>query len=236
MALAEKTARIALVGVAGTDEQLLADSFRQFKLTTTSVSMDHAVTRLTREKFEGCVIPLAHARAEEVLKAVRSAPSNKHMVLYGISDQKTAMRFSSFGLNAILHSPLEKQTLLRMVRGTYLLALHEFRRYVRVPVAIAVTIDDSGSTIYGLTQEVSSGGMSFNCTPPPGSKPVQAAFTLPGAKTVSIKGTICWRREKDSFFGLRFDFADPNRQVVRNWIEDFLDSNAEAAAAAKAGA
>jgi hypothetical protein len=231
---ADKTARIALVGVSGADEQLLADSFRQFKLSVVSVKLEDAAVRLTREKFEGCVIPLAHERAEEILKAVRSAPSNKLMVLYGISDQKTAMRFSAFGLNAILPSPLEKQTLLRMVRGTYLLALHEFRRYVRVPVAIAVTLDDNGTTIYGLTQEVSSGGMSLTCTPPPGTKPLQATFTLPGAKTVTVKGVICWRRDSDNFYGFRFEFADPNRQVVRKWIEDFLDSNAEAAA--KAGA
>jgi hypothetical protein len=189
---------------------------------------------LTREKFEGCVVPLAHDNAEEVLRSARSAPSNRHMVLYGISDHKTAMKFSSFGINAILPDPLDRQTVLRMVRGTYLLALHEFRRYVRVPVAIEVTIQDNGATFHGLTQEVSSGGMSFNTTSVPGTNPVKATFTLPGAKTITIVGLICWRREKDQFYGLRFEFADTNRQVVRKWIEDFLDANAEAAAASKA--
>ena len=105
---------------------------------------------------------------------------------------------------------------------------------MRVPVAIAVTIEDGGSTIYGLTQEVSSGGMSFNTTSVPGNNPVKATFTLPGAKTITIVGSICWRREKDQFYGLRFEFGDPTRQVVRKWIEDFLDANAEAAV--KAGA
>jgi hypothetical protein len=117
------------------------------------------------------------------------------------------------------------------VRGTYLLALHEFRRYVRVPVAIAVTIKENGSVMEGLTQEVSSGGMSFTCSGVPSKKPLQATFTLPGTRTITIKGVICWRRERDSFYGLRFEFSDSNRQVVRGWIEDFLDSNAEAAAA-----
>lgn len=176
-------------------------------------------------------MPLAHPLAESILKAARSAPSNKHMVLYGVSDHKTAMKFSSFGINAILPSPLEKTTLLRMVRGTYLLALHEFRRYVRVPVAIAVTIKENGTVMEGLSQEVSSGGMSFTCSGLPSNKPLQATFTLPGTKTITVKATICWRREKDHFYGLRFEFADPNRQVVRNWIEDFLDSNAESASA-----
>jgi hypothetical protein len=228
---ADKTARIALVAVSGNDEQLLADAFRQFKLSTVTLTAEEATQRLVREKFEGCAIPLAHPMAEAILKAARSAPSNKHMVLYGISDHRTAMQFSSFGINAILPSPLDKPTLLKMVRGTYLLALHEFRRYVRVPVAIAVTIKDNGSVVEGLTQEVSSGGMSFTCTGVPSNRSLQATFTLPGTKTITIKGVICWRREKDNFYGLRFEFADTSRQVVRGWIEDFLDSNAEASAA-----
>jgi len=227
----DRTARIALVAVSGNDEQLLADAFRQFKLNTFTLSAEEAAQRLVREKFEGCVIPLAHPQAEAILKAARSAPSNKHMVLYGMSDHKTAMKFSSFGINAILPSPVDKSTLLKMVRGTYLLALHEFRRYVRVPVAIAVSIKDNGTMLEGLTQEVSSGGMSFTCAGVPGNKPLQTTFTLPGTNTISIKGVICWRREKDNFYGLRFEFADGNRQVVRRWIEDFLDSNAEAAMA-----
>jgi hypothetical protein len=208
----------------------LVDAFRQFKLSTVTLSAEEAAQRLVREKFEGCAIPLEHPMAETVLKAARSAPSNKHMVLYGISDHKTAMKFSAFGINAVLPNPLDKPTLLKMVRGTYLLAVHEFRRYVRVPVAIAVSIKDNGGILEGLTQEVSSGGMSFTCSGVPSNKPLQATFTLPGTRTITVKGVICWRREKDSFYGLRFEFADPNRQIARRWIEDFLDSNAEAAA------
>lgn len=230
----DKTARIALVGLNPKDAELVGEAFRQFKLTVVPIPFAEAATRLVREKYEGCVVRLSDEGAEELLRTARSAPSNRHMVLYGISDHKTAMRFSSFGINAILPDPLERQTVLRMVRGTYLLALHEFRRYVRVPVAIEVTIQDNGATFHGLTQEVSSGGMSFNTTSVPGNNPVKATFTLPGAKTITIVGSICWRREKDQFYGLRFEFGDPTRQVVRKWIEDFLDANAEAAAATKA--
>jgi hypothetical protein len=230
----DKTARIALVGLNTKDAELVGDAFRQFKLNVVPIPLEDAATRLVREKYEGCVVRLGEDGAEQLLKTARSAPSNRHMVLYWISDHKTAMKFSSFGINAILPDPLDRQTVLRMVRGTYLLALHEFRRYVRVPVAIEVTIQDNGATFHGLTQEVSSGGMSFNTTSVPGTNPVKATFTLPGAKTITIVGLICWRREKDQFYGLRFEFADTNRQVVRKWIEDFLDANAEAAAASKA--
>jgi hypothetical protein len=232
--LSELKARIALVGITGTDADLLNEVFRQFKLQIVSMTIDDAKQKLVREKYEGCVVRLSDEDAGELLKTVRSAPSNRHMVLYGISDHKLAMQFSAYGINAILPDRLDKSTVLKMVRGTYLLALHEFRRYVRVPVAIEVTINDEGRVLHALTQEVSSGGMSFTCSSSPGSKTLNATFTLPGAMTVTIKGIICWRREKDQFYGLRFEFADRNRQIVRQWIEDFLDANAEAAAKASA--
>ena len=227
----DKTARIALVGLNAKDADMVGEAFRQFKLNVIHIPLAEAATRLVREKYDGCVVRLTEDGAEQLLKTARSAPSNRHMVLYGISDHKTAMKFSSFGINAILPDPLERQTVLRMVRGTYLLALHEFRRYVRVPVAIEVTIQDNGAIFHGLTQEVSSGGMSFNTSSVPGNAVIKATFTLPGTITITVNGQICWRREKDQFYGLRFEFADPNRHIVRQWIEDFLDANAEAAAA-----
>lgn len=225
------TARIALVGINGKDADLLNEIFRQFKLQTVSMPLDDAKQKLVREKYEGCVVRLTDDGAHELVKTARSAPSNRHIVLYGISDHKTAMQFSAYGINAILPDPLDKPAVLKMVRGTYLLALHEFRRYVRVPVAIEVSINDEGRVLHGLTQEVSSGGMSFTCSTAPGKKPVNATFTLPGVRTATVKGSICWRREKDHFYGLRFEFSDRNRQIVREWIENFLDANAEAAKA-----
>lgn len=234
MTAADKTAKIALVGLPTKDHELLGEVFRQFKLMTVPIPAEDAATRLVREKYEGCVLRLTEDYAAQLLQTARSAPSNRHMVLYGISDHKTAMQFSQFGINAIFADPLDRQSALKMVRGTYLLALHEFRRYVRVPVAVAVTLEDNGATLHGLTQEVSSGGMSFNCNVPPSAKPLWATVTLPGAKTITVRASICWRRHNDELYGLRFEFSDPNRQVVRKWIEDFLDANAEAAA--KSGA
>jgi Ni,Fe-hydrogenase III component G len=111
------------------------------------------------------------------------------------------------------------------VRGTYLLAVHEFRRYVRVPVAVEVEIDADGRRLSSLSQEVSSGGMSLEVQDRiPEARNVNAVFTLPGTRTITIRSAICWRRENAKMFGIRFDPQDANRRVVREWIEKFLDS------------
>jgi hypothetical protein len=147
------------------------------------------------------------------------------MVLYGISDHQTARQFSKYGINAVLTEPVERAAALRTVRGTYLLAVHEFRRYVRVPVAVAVDVDADGRRFSALSHEVSSGGMSLELADLlADTKSVSATFTLPGAKTIAIRGNICWRRENPKMIGVRFDTSDATRQSVKEWIDKFLDA------------
>jgi hypothetical protein len=216
--------RIALVDLDENSTNILADCFRQFKIQTVSLG-DDAEARLQNEKFEGCVVRLTTPRAERLVKAARSSPSSRAMVLYGIADHKTAMQYSKYGINAVLGEPVDRSSALKAVRGTYLLAVHEFRRYVRLPVAVQVEIESDGRRFSTLSQEVSSGGMSLEVPDlMADTRAVNAVFTLPGARTVSIRSTICWRRESSRMFGIRFDPQDANRQVVREWIERFLDS------------
>jgi hypothetical protein len=218
------SSRVALVDLDEASASIMSDCFRQFRIQAVPLK-DDAENRLSTEKFEGCVVRLNTPHAEGLIKAARTSRSSRGMVLYGIADHKTAMQYSKYGINAVLGEPLERSAALKAVRGTYLLAVHEFRRYVRVPVAIKVEIDAEGRGFSTLSQEVSSGGMSLEVPAMMGEvKNVNAVFTLPGAKTVSMKCTVCWRRDGAKIFGIRFDPQDPARPVVREWIEKFLDS------------
>jgi hypothetical protein len=218
------TSRIAIVDLDDTSTSIIAECFRQFKIQTVSLA-DDAETRLANDKFEGCVVRLSSPRAEDLVKAARNSRSSRAMVLYGIADHKTAMQYSKYGINAVLGEPVERAAALKAVRGTYLLAIHEFRRYVRVPVAVEVEIDVDGRRISTLSNEISTGGMSLEMPDlMPDKKTVSANFTLPGAKTVSVRSVVCWRREASNMIGIRFESTDPSRQVVRQWLEKFLDA------------
>ena len=219
------SSRIALVRLSDEDAELLADCFKPFQIQTRRVNDDPATT-LLREKYEGCVLHLEDADAEAVLKAARESRSNRGMVLYGITSvMLTAMRYSKYGINAVLNEPLERTKVLKAVRATYLLALHEFRRYVRIPVAITVGLRVDGRMVTTMSHEVSGGGMSLETTDLlPGKLQVEASFQLPGTKAITIPAEICWRREPSSTLGIRFDPLDPSRQVVRDWIETYMES------------
>lgn len=216
-------ARIALIGLSETDTSFLADCFRQFKLQTVSVA-DQPENALKKDKFAGCVIPLVNG-AEEVLRAARQSPSNRHMILYGIApDPHAAMKFSDFGINVVFKQPLERSAALRVVRSTYLLALHEYRRYVRVPVATEVVVDSGKTKINALSEEISNGGMSvYSDNLLPGASAVKVSFSLPEKGKMTIAANICWRRESEGSFGLQFFADDPNRHLVRQWIDNFLE-------------
>ena len=222
---AKPSSRIALVHLKDREAELISDCFKQFKIATRRIE-EKAVATLQKEKFEGAVVRLADPDAEEILKAVRESRSNRGMVLYGVAPGfRPALSFSKYGINAVITEPLERTNVLKAVRSTYLLALHEFRRYVRVPIAIDVRLRvEGGRTVSTMSHEVSSGGMSLESTDLlPGKTKVDVRFQLPGEDEVTMPAEICWRREPSSTLGVRFDPHDVRRQVVRNWIESYVD-------------
>jgi hypothetical protein len=217
------SARVALVGIVAPAGTILHDSFRQFGIETVDVPYEQ-VERFAREKFEGCVVVLDD-RAEMVLHAARNSRSNRRMVIYGISGSATdAMRFSRFGVNALFKQPIERMDTIKVVRSTQLLVLHELRLYVRIPFAARVTYTIEGKQLVGTSQELSGGGMSVRADviPNNGAK-VRVQFDLASRGPVSLAGTVCWTRDRDKLFGLRYYPEDPGRVQVKQWIDEYLE-------------
>ena len=217
------SARVALVGIEGAAANTLRDSFRQFGIDVVAVTHKD-LDRFAREKFEGCVVALDD-RAESVLHAARNSRSNRRLVIYGICANATdAMRFSRFGVNALFKQPVERLDAIKVVRSTQLLVLHELRCYVRIPFASRVSYTVEGKSMVGTSQELSGGGMSVKADniPPNGSR-VRVQFDLANRGPISVAGTVCWTRERDKLFGLRYNPEDPGRVQVKQWIDEYLE-------------
>lgn len=215
--------RVALVRLDEREAGVIGDAFSQFKISPVRLNGD-APDRLQREKFDGLVLRLTKD-SEELLDGIRKAPSNKHAVIYAItSDPMLAMKYSRHGINVVLKDPVDRLSALRAVRSTYLLALHEFRRYVRIPVAVEVTLETpKGKKIRTLSQEVSGGGMSLQSEDLlADERYVTASFELPELPRLRMKAEICWRKPNQSMIGIRFGADEKGRLDVRQWIENFL--------------
>src|SRR5205823_7013111 len=135
-----------------------SEGFRQFGIETVTVT-SNAAERLRKEKFEACVLALGEG-ADAVMEAARSSPSNSRCVLYGVGgNAQEAMSYSKYGINAMFSEPLERPTALKLIRGTRMLVLHEFRRYVRIPVITQVALAGHGRRISANSIELSRQGM-----------------------------------------------------------------------------
>lgn len=225
VAVAKAVAKLASVGVDESTNAILLDCFKQFRIQLVPLR-EEAPAILGRQKFEGCVLRLYAPDAEKILNAARNSSSNRRMVIYGLArNTAEALRFSTYGINAILDEPLERQGVLRVVRSTHLLVIHELRRYVRIPVVTEVIIDvGAAKNLVAASVEVSAGGMSVSSpTPIPGDQSARISFTLPGASPVKVRATICWSRPKENLYGLRFDTTDDARLGVRSWIDQYLE-------------
>lgn len=218
------SARVALVGVEGPAATTLRDSFRQFGIDTVEVPLKDVDVRFAREKFEGCVVALDD-RAEAVLHAARNSRSNRRLVIYGICANATdAMRFSRFGVNALFKQPVERPDALKVVRSTQLLVLHELRCYVRIPFASRVSYTVEGKSMVGTSQELSGGGMSVKADSiPANGARVRVQFDLASRGPISVNGTVCWTRDREKLFGLRYNPDDPGRVQVKQWIDEYLE-------------
>jgi len=217
------SARAALVDLQEPTRQILSECFRQFGVEPVAMTGDVA-DRLQKEKFEACVLNLA-ADVQPVMQAVRTSASNSRMVIYGLGKSaQEAMRYSRYGINAIFNLPLDRPAALKLVRATQMLVLHEFRRYVRIPVITEVAVSTvEGARFTATSREISSGGMSLSSAQEaaPGA-PVEISFALLTLPRIWVRGTVSWRRGK--LFGVHFDPQDERRSRIKLWIDGYLES------------
>jgi hypothetical protein len=217
-------ARIASLRLDAATNGILQECFKQFGVQIVPVAGD-PMPLLRKQKFEACILRLYDPDAETVLSTTRNSSSNRRIILYGIArNTREALRYSSYGINAVLDEPLEKQSVLRVARATHLLVVHELRRYVRIPVVVEASIESNAKNLFAMTLEVSAGGMSVRSESPISSADlVRVELALPGRQKLAIHASVCWSRESEKLYGLRFDPADPARTQIRNWIDQYLE-------------
>lgn len=224
IAASKIAARVAAIELEDSAFGILRDCFRQYSIEIATLS-EKIDDRLRREKFDACVLDLK-PRMLPVVQTARTSPMNRRMVIYGIShDPGDALPFIKYGINAVLEWPFDRQTAHRVIRSTQSLIIHEFRRYVRVPVTTEVAVRVDGQKITALSEEISAGGMSIRVPQHlAAASPMLLSFVLPANNKVTISATVCWARERENLVGVRFGPADERRLQVRSWIDQYLRS------------
>ncbi len=216
----DKTARAALFGLHDEVAEMFAEAFHQFGITAVPLKASDS-NRLLKEKFDACVVRLDES-AEAALQLVRRSRANYRMVIYGIGGG-APLKLSRYGINVVLPEPVDRRAVLRAVHSTRTLVLHEFRRYVRIPLATEVSIEQEGRRIAAQSQEISGGGMSLLPTRKLAlDSVVSLAFTLPQISPVRLYATVRWQLQ-NGLAGVQFNENQPEQNLVKNWINDYLE-------------
>jgi len=217
-------ARVALAEIKDPARSVLAECFRQFGIETVLIAGD-AANRLKQDKFDACVVKLGHG-ADGIMESVRTSPSNSRLVLYGLGGSAAeAIRFSRYGVNAMFNEPLDRSSALKLVRATQTLVLHEFRRYVRIPVITEISVVSGGHRFTATSQEISAGGMSLRSTDPVAlHQPVEISFALLTLPRTWVNGKVTWSKPSRNTFGIRFDPHDERRLRIKEWIDAYLEN------------
>ena len=219
------SARVALVDMNRSASNTLLECFRQFGIEAVSLN-GNAAERLTKEKFEACVIKLA-PESQSIMDAARSSPSNSRIVLYAVGGSaQEAMSYSKYGINAIFQEPLERPSVLKLVRATQMLVLHEMRRYVRIPVIteIALAMSD-GRKITATSIEISSGGMSLRSVEDLAvGQSGEVSFALLTVPRIWVRCAVRWHNTNRKTFGIRLDNQDDRRFRIKEQIDAYLEN------------
>ena len=218
------SARVALIDMKDPASSILSECFRQFGIESVSMNGE-AAERLKKEKFEACVVRMA-PNSQTIMESARTSPSNSRIVLYAVGGSaQEAMNYSKYGINAIFQEPLERQSVLKLVRATQMLVLHELRRYVRIPVITEVSFAMSdGRKVTATSIEVSSGGMSLRSAEDVAVGQLgEISFALLTLPRIWVRCAVTWRNGPGKTFGVRFDNQDGRRFRIKEWIDAYLE-------------
>jgi ActR/RegA family two-component response regulator len=206
----------------------IKDSLQRFALFPEQCpKLSLALERLNRAKFEAVVIDLQlGSQAEVVLQAVRQAPSNKHAVVFTVSDNRAdASGAFRAGSTFVLLRPLSRGLINLSFKAAYGLIVREKRRYFRCPVEVPVAILRTAlPAVHGSTVNVSEGGMSIAANASLGSgDPVQLQFALPGDEfQFVVEAAVCWANQPQ--IGMRFTFFSPHlASRLQEWLSRQLE-------------
>jgi len=192
-------------------EVLNSADMEAFTLTDSS----QAVLRLAREKFDAIFLDVRMPSPDgiEITRQLRAAGLNRTtpvVIITGEEDNAVLKRAFDAGASFFLFKPIDRHSILRLIRVTEGSIQREARRYQRVRTSCKVSLECGQERISGTTLDVSLGGMFVQAPHalPVGSS-VQVSLELKaGTPPLRVTARVV-RRPGDDSMGLQIENAGP---------------------------
>jgi CheY-like chemotaxis protein len=157
-------------------EVLSSAEMEAFTLTDSS----QAAAYLAREKFDAVFLDVRMPSPDgiEITRRLRAAGLNRStpvVIITGEEDHAVLKRAFDAGASFFLFKPIDRHSILRLIRVTEGSIQREARRYQRVKMSCKVSLECGEKRISGTTLDLSLGGML-----------VEAPHALPVGSTVQV--------------------------------------------------
>lgn len=197
-------------GVAALIVAILAGAGMAAEAETSSA---RAAERLAREKFDAIFLDVSMPAPDgiELARRARAGGYNQKtpiVMITGLEEPGVMRRGFDAGVNFFLCKPVDRKTLLRVVRASQDFVTREKRRFQRIAVSLPVTLETKGKKLQGKTVDLSLNGMLVKAAEML-EKGTQVEITLQvndGPQTVKAKGSVV-RTAGANRMGIEFQLA-----------------------------
>jgi CheY-like chemotaxis protein len=178
---------------------------------------------LSSSKFDAVIVDCDDLQGGvEVLRSLRTTPSNKSSVSFAILNGKTTTQQAfEMGANFVLQKPVTTAGTLRCFNTALSFMIREKRRYFRCPVEIPVTLVlNQGEELKATATNLSEGGMAIHFDGKIAKNAIsKVRFILPGTRTtMEHKVDIAWA-DGQGRAGLKFlEVLESCREQLESWI------------------
>jgi CheY-like chemotaxis protein len=185
-------------------------------------TVNDAADLLARRKFDAFIADCDDlAGADDLVQQLRQGASNRSAIIFALTNGATDLRRAfALGANFVLEKPLGIERATRGIRAALGLMIRERRRYFRLPLELAATLDFGQGVRYQFTTtNLSEGGMSLRASHklPIGAR-VRVTLPLPGGAAAECAAQIAWSTDEGRA-GLRFVMLPlPLRQRLAEFI------------------
>lgn len=189
---------------------------------------DVAVQKLSRRRFEAVIVDCDDPEiASQILKAARSAPSNKKAVAVALINGQSDVR-SAFELGAhfVLYKPISAERAKSSFRAARALMKCERRRASRIPVEMPVMYSyakngPGGTVERTVSSDLSEDGIGVRLARRHRDQgPMHLQFKLPGSnRLIEAEAELAWENPNGQA-GIRFlDLPPQTRQALKAWLK-----------------
>jgi hypothetical protein len=159
----------------------------------------------------------AHAR--EFLGSIRRSKLNRTAFVYGIGEERTAIKSCHYAINSVLPD-CSPESIAKAVEKSHLLLSKQLRKFARIPVVIPVRLSCCNQAMISTTRDLTATGMSVELR---GQKwdesRLEVSFVLPDAAPFRLEATLIWK--VDETVGLQFSSSKEQKRL-KDWVDEYL--------------